>query len=235
MQKIIPTHVAIIPDGNRRWAKERGKRAYFGHSRGVAVFEKIALYSFDQGVRCLSIWGMSLDNMQRRSVTEVMGLMKVFKKEFTRLARSEEIHQREVQINVLGEWNRYFPRDVCEAINQARKATRMYEKGKLNFLLVYNGTDEIIRAIQAITDAGEGRGGKVTANLIKQNLLTRDLPLVDLVVRTGGEPHISNGFMMWDTADAELYFTDKYWPSFDNEDYQMALNDYASRRRRRGR
>ncbi|HBE90192.1 MAG: di-trans,poly-cis-decaprenylcistransferase [Candidatus Andersenbacteria bacterium RIFCSPHIGHO2_12_FULL_46_9] len=235
MQKMIPTHVAIIPDGNRRWAKARGKRACFGHSRGVAAFEKIALYSFDQGVRCLSIWGMSLDNMQRRSVTEVMGLMKIFKKEFTRLAGSEEIHQREVQINVLGEWKRYFPRDVREAINKARKATRMYQKGKLNFLLVYNGTDEMIRAIQAIADAGKAQGVNVTANIIKQNLLTYDLSPVDLVIRTGGEPHLSNGFMMWDTADAELYFTDKYWPAFENEDYRRALNDYAGRRRRRGK
>lgn len=235
MPNIIPTHVAIIPDGNRRWAKRQGRRAYYGHSRGVAAFERIALYSFDQGVKCLTIWGMSRDNMQRRSATEVMGLMKIFKNEFIRLAKSAEIHRREVKINVLGEWNRYFPREVRAAVDEARSATKAYQKGQLNFLLVYNGTDEMMRAIQAMVDERKGQGVKVTANMIKNNLLTRDLPPVDLVIRTGGEPHVSNGFMMWDTADAELFFTDKYWPEFDNDDYQQALGDYASRRRRRGK
>lgn len=235
MPNIIPTHVAIIPDGNRRWAKRQGRRAYYGHSRAVAAFERIALYSFDKGVKCLTIWGMSRDNMQRRSATEVMGLMKIFKNEFIRLAKSAEIHRREVKINVLGEWDKYFPREVRAAIDEARGATKAHQKGQLNFLLVYNGTDEMIRAIQAMVDERKGQEVKVTANMIKNNLLTRDLPPVDLVIRTGGEPHISNGFMMWDTADAELFFTDKYWPEFDNDDYQRALCDYAGRRRRRGK
>ena len=231
----IPAHVAIIPDGNRRWARERGKRAYYGHSRGMAAFEKIATYSFDQGVKCLSIWGMSLDNLKKRSRLEVLGLMKVFKENFLRLAQSEEIHQRRVKINVLGRWDKYFPADVQQAINSARQVTSQYREGSLNILLVYNGTDEMIRAMQAILEKQERQKVRVTKELIKQNLFTWDLPPVDLVIRTGGEPHLSNGFMMWDTADAELYFTEKYWPAFGTDDYQAALRAFANRRRRRGK
>lgn len=234
MEIKVPKHVAIIPDGNRRWAKERGKKAYFGHSCGVAAFEQIAIYAFDQGVECLSIWGMSLDNLRRRSRTEVTGLMQIFAKEFARLAKSADIHSRRIKINVLGQWDRYFPRSVREAIGEAKRATGTYQKGQLNFLLVYNGTEEMLEAIQAIADQGRERAVKVTPRIIKENLLTRDLPPVDLVIRTGGEPHLSNGFMMWETADAELYFTDKLWPAFRTADVARALRDYASRRRRRG-
>ena len=142
--------------------------------------------------------------------------------------------KREVRVNVLGQWEKYFPLEVREAINKAREATMDYQTRNLNFLLVYNGIDEMMGAIQAITDGGKGQKVRVTKKLIKQHLLTRDLPAVDLVIRTGGEPHLSNGFMMWDVADAELYFTDKYWPAFGTEDFQQALDDFAGRRRRRG-
>ena len=234
MNRIIPSHVAIIPDGNRRWAKQRGQRAYYGHSRGVEAFEKLALYSFDQGVRCLSIWGMSRDNLKKRSRLEVLGLMRIFKDNFIKLAQSEEIKKREVKINVIGQWEKYFPLAVRKAINKAQTVTKDYRARNLNFLLVYNGTDEMVGAIQQIVEEGKDQGVKISKKLIKNHLLTRDLPPVDLVIRTGGEPHLSNGFMMWDTADAELFFTDKYWPAFGTGDYQQALDDYAGRRRRRG-
>jgi undecaprenyl diphosphate synthase len=229
-----PRHVAIIPDGNRRWAAKQGKRAFFGHRRGVAAFEKIAIYSFDLGVRCLSVWGMSRDNLQKRSRTEVIGLMKIFKKEFTRLAVSKEIHKREVRINVLGQWDKYFLQGARKAIYKAVDATSEYSGGTLNFLLVYNGTAEMVGAIQAIADKAQERPLRVTKKMVKESLLTKDLPPVDLVIRTGGDPHFSNGFMMWDTADAELIFTDKYWPEFSEIDYLEALNMYAKRRRKRG-
>lgn len=92
MKKMMPTHVVVIPDGNRRWAKEWGKSAYFGHSRGAAAFEKIAVYSFDQGVKCLSIWGMSRDNLEKRSRMEVLALMKIFKDNFVEFLRCRKVN-----------------------------------------------------------------------------------------------------------------------------------------------
>jgi len=233
MTENTPKHVAIIPDGNRRWARLRGKRAFYGHSRGVAAFEKVAMHAFDCGVECLSMWGMSLDNLQKRSKAEVFGLLRIFKNEFRGLAESEEIHRREIKINVLGRWREKFPAAVKAEIERAMETTKKYRSGQLNFFLVYNGTDEMRRAVRGVADSIK-KGGKVTDKMIKNHLMTRGLPRVDLVIRTGGEPHLSNGFMMWDVANAELYFTDKLWPAFTTSDFDDAMNSYRSRRRKLG-
>ena len=113
------------------------------------------------------------------------------------------------------------------------ETTKKYRSGQLNFFLVYNGTDEMRRAVRGVADSIK-KGGKVTDKMIKNHLMTRGLPRVDLVIRTGGEPHLSNGFMMWDVANAELYFTDKLWPAFTTSDFDDAMNSYRSRRRKLG-
>jgi undecaprenyl diphosphate synthase len=236
MTDTIPRHVAIIPDGNRRWAKARGKDAYYGHKRGTALFEEIAWHGFDAGVECLSLWGMSVDNFKKRSKTEIAGLMRILRREFQRLLQSEDLHARRVKVNVFGRWEKIFPAVVKKPIREITELTGNYQSCLLNFLLAYNGTDEMIEAVQAILEQTRRGGGpaRVTGRAIKDNLYTKDLPPVDLLIRTGGEPHLSNGFMMWDVADAELYFTDKLWPDFDKNEFDEALKSYSLRRRRRG-
>lgn len=227
----IPRHVAIIPDGNRRWAKERLLTAFKGHKKGIGAFERVARHAVKRGVEYLSLWGMSIDNFTKRSKEEVAWLQRIFRIEFDKLKKSGEIHERQTKIQVFGRWQELFSVSARKAIEEAIDATKDYDKNYLNFFLAYNGTDEMLQAVQAIVDEGSK---KITADAIKKHLFTRDLPPVDLVIRTAGESHLSAGFMMWDVADAQLYFTDKYWPDFDEREFNKALREYEKRERRRG-
>jgi undecaprenyl diphosphate synthase len=235
MAEIIPRHVAIIPDGNRRWAKQQELTAVQGHEKGVAIFEDVAKHAAERGVEYLSLWGMSRDNFTKRSAQEVAGLLSIFKREFARLADDPGIHERQTRINVFGRWQDKFPASVRREIERAINATQQYTQRQLNFFLAYNGTDEMLQAVQDIVAQAARQPLRVTEKTIKQHLFTRDLPPVDLIIRTAGDPHLSNGFMMWDAADAELYFTDTFWPDFTAREFDSALAAFATRRRRRGR
>lgn len=234
MTEKIPTHVAIIPDGNRRWARQQVKGAMFGHKAGTERFREISLYAADRGVKYLSAWGLSLENTRKRGPVELAGLMKIFREQFQQLQTSDDIHAREVRINVIGRWREKFPAIVKTEIEKAVEATEDYDKFFLNFFLAYNGTDEMIQAVQNLMSA-PGAEMVITGEDIKRNLFTKDLPPVDLVIRTGGEPHLSAGFMMWDVADAELYFPDVYWPDFTPAEFDKALKFYGRRERRFGK
>lgn len=231
----VPRHVAIIPDGNRRFAKEKGKSVYEGHRAGASMFKEVAEQAAKRNIKYLSAWGMSLDNYTKRSIKEVAGLMRIFKREFERLEKDEGIHKRQTRVQVFGRWREKFPATVKKAIEKAIDATAGYDRYYLNFFLAYSGTDEMLTAMrQIVNKARVGKVKRITAKTIKQHLSTRDLPPVDLVIRTAGEPHLSAGFMMWDVADAQLYFTDKYWPDFTLAEFDKALTEYSKRERRLG-
>ena len=230
----VPRHVAIIPDGTRRWAREHGLGVFAGHRRGVEAFEGVARHAAEREIKHLSLWGLSLDNLVKRSKGEITWLFRIFKKEFGKLAKSEEIHKRQTRVRVFGRWREKFPEGAMAAIEKAEEATKHYDRYYLNFFLAYNGTDEMVQAVQEVVDQARGNELRVTPGLIKEHLFTRELPPVDLVIRTAGEPHLSAGFMMWDVADAQLYFTDKYWPDFDAGEFDQALADFTKRARRFG-
>lgn len=235
-ESIVPKHVAIIPDGNRRWAREQGLSVYEGHNRGVESFRTILKHAADQGVYAVSMWGMSVDNFTRRSPREIRDLLRIFYDQFTAMITDEELHERNIRIRVFGRWREKFPGTVRQAIEKAEDVTKDYTRYMCNFLLAYNGTDEMMQAIQQIVnDSQQKKRVKITPALIKQHLFTKDLPPVDLVIRTGGEPHLSAGFMMWDIADAQFHFTDTYWPAFTPAHFDKALADFASRERRLGK
>ncbi|MEK7499183.1 MAG: polyprenyl diphosphate synthase [Patescibacteria group bacterium] len=231
MNKAIPTHIAIIPDGNRRWAAENTMSPLDGHKQGAEVLRVIMPHAADTGVKYISIWGMSLDNFTKRSMTEVAGLLSLFRKEFLDLAVSDDIHTRKVRINVFGRWEEKFPKPVKNAIQKAIDATKDYSDHYMNFFLAYNGVDEMTRAIQNIVSEGVQN---VTPEVIKHHLFTKDVPPVDLIIRTGGEPHLSAGFMMWDVTDSQLWFTEKLWPAFSIQDFDEAIEEYSNRQRRKG-
>lgn len=231
MSEIIPTHIAIIPDGNRRWAAERGESPIAGHTQGSEVMRAIMPHAADAGVKYVSVWGMSLDNFTKRSLSEVGGLLALFRSEFLDLAVSDDIHSRKVKINVLGRWREKFPSPVTSAVQKAIDATQHYSDHYMNFFLAYDGVDEMIQAIEALVKAGTQ---KITREIVKQHLFTKDLPPVDLIIRTGGEPHLSAGFMMWDVTDSQLWFTEKLWPAFTTADLDEAIAAYSTRQRRKG-
>lgn len=227
----VPRHVAIIPDGNRRWAIEHRVSAVDGHAQGAQVMRIVMPYAADQGVEHISLWGMSLDNFTKRSISEVTGLLALFRKEFQDLAINQDIHSRHTRVNVFGRWQEKFPFPVRISVEKAIAATSCYSQHYLNFFLAYDGVDEMTAAVQNIITEGIT---SVTPDIIKQHLFTKDLPPVDFIIRTGGEPHLSAGFMMWDVTDSQLWFTEKLWPDFTTADFDAALAAYATRHRRKG-
>lgn len=236
MQKeaiIVPYHVAIIPDGNRRWAKKHGLKPWEGHEEGAKNFEKLINYSLKYGIKVLSIWGSSMDNLLKRPISEKRALLEIYRVYFKRLLEGKEIYENEVRVNIVGRWEEQFPKSLKALLYEAIDKTKHFKKRVLNFMLAYSGTDDMQLAIQKINDKYE-KGTKVTQDLIKENLMTKGLPSVDLLIRTGGEPHNSTGFMMWDTSDSQYYFSPETFPDFNEEKYQEALDDYARRQRRFG-
>ena len=236
MEKItenLPCHVAIIPDGNRRWAKKRGLPAWDGHEVGAQNLEKIIKFSSEKGIYCLSFWGSSLDNLKKRPLDEKRALLKIYEKYFSRLIENKDIQKEEVKINFIGHWQEQFPDSLKKIINQVIDKTKNYKKRILNFFLAYSGTDEMIGAIGKMVEKYSSKE-KITAAIIKDNLMTWEIPAVDLIIRTGGEPHLSSGFMMWDAADAQFYFSEDFYPDFDEKKFDAALQDYAKRQRRFG-
>ncbi|MBU2028700.1 di-trans,poly-cis-decaprenylcistransferase [Patescibacteria group bacterium] len=231
--KKLPNHVAIIPDGNRRWAKKRGLPAWEGHEAGAQNLEKLIKFSAQKGIYCLSFWGSSLDNLKKRPLEEKRAMLKIYEKYFSRLIENKDIAEKEVRVNFIGRWQEQFPDSLKKIINQVIQKTQNYQKRILNFFLAYNGTDEMVRAISQIAEKYNSQK-EITAAIIKDNLMTREIPAVDLIIRTGGEPHLSAGFMMWDAADAQLYFSNEYYPDFNEEKFDAALQDYARRQRRFG-
>lgn len=230
----LPRHLVIIPDGNRRWATERGLESWKGHEAGAENTEKLIREAKRLGIREISFWGSSLENLVKRPVLESKALLRIYETYFKRLLESDDIHKDEVQIRFIGRWEEQFPASLKKIMYDCIDATKNYKKHFLNFLLAYSGDDDMRTAFQKIAEKLKP-GETVTDEMIKENLMTRDLPPADFLIRTGGEPHLSAGFMMWDIANTQLYFSEKYYPDFDESSLREALVDYLSRGRRFGK
>ncbi len=229
-------HIAIIPDGNRRWARKKGMARFLGHKSGAEITENILKTAFDLGVSYVTLWGASVNNITKRPKIEVNYLLNVFEKYFLKLAESPEVHKRKIKVNAFGRWEELFPIRVKKAIQKAIDATKKYKGKELTILLAYSGIDEMIMAIEKIAKLKtKNLKLKTTYKLVKENLWTKDLPPVDLVIRTGGDPHWSSGFMMWHTTDSQFYFTQTLWPDFNEKELKKAITEYAKRERRLGR
>jgi len=234
--KNLPTHIAIIPDGNRRWAKKRKLQPWLGHRAGAKAFEKVLEKALELKIPYLTFWSGSWDNLTKRPKIEVNFLFKVYADWFQRIAKDKRIHQNKVRVNFLGRWKEILPQTTQRVIEKALTATKDYHQHSLTFLLAYNGMDEMRDCLQKITELARNKPIKITEKLIKENLWTKDLPPVDLVIRTGcqDDPHLSAGFMMWDTAYSQLHFTQTLLPSFTSKEFAKIIQDYAQRERRMG-
>ncbi|MDR3559730.1 MAG: polyprenyl diphosphate synthase, partial [Candidatus Pacebacteria bacterium] len=160
----IPGHVAIIPDGNRRWARARGLESWKGHETGAENFEKLISKALDKGIRCLSIWGSSMDNLLKRPVAEKKALLDIYKRYFKKLLEGKEIYENEVQVNFIGHWEEQFPESLKSTIRETIEKTRHYKKRMLNFMLAYSGTDDMLMAIKKINDK-YGVGAEITPQI----------------------------------------------------------------------
>jgi len=232
-KKEIPMHVAIIPDGNRRWATQNNVEPWIGHDAGAKIIEELANKSREIGIKHLSIWGSSVENMHKRPIKERRALVEIYEKYFTKLVSSDDVFAQEVCINVFGQWRTQLPKNLVSIIESGIEKTKYHKKYFLNFFLSYSGDEEMLNAVQAIAQDGL-QSGDITKETIKSYLLTKDLPAVDYLIRTGGEPHLSAGFMMWDTANAQLFFSDKHFPDFHGEELVKSIDEYVKRIRRLG-
>jgi len=226
-------HIAVIPDGNRRWARAKALKPWFGHKQGKENLKEILKIVFELKVPCFSFWASSKDNFEKRSPSEVAFLLDLFKNGSIELVDDKDIHENKVKINIIGDWRKQFPEDVKKPMEQLIEATKNYNKFQLNFLVAYSGIDEMLKTVKKIVGQNSDKE-IITPEFIKKSLLTKDLPPVDYLIRTGGEPHMSSGFMMWDTADSQLYFSDKPWPDFTANDFKEAIKEYFTRGRRFG-
>jgi undecaprenyl diphosphate synthase len=217
-------HVAIIMDGNGRWAKKRLLPRVAGHKAGVEAVRTIVRAAGDLGIEAMTLYAFSSENWKRpeEEVSDLMGLMKRFI-----LSDLEEFAANDVKLKVIGNWRALAP-DVVALIENALERTSGNKRTTLAVALNYGAQDELVRAAKAAAEAGE-----ISEAAIEANLDTADMPPLDLLIRTSGEVRLSN-FLLWQSAYAELYFTDILWPDFKPADLKAALDHFARRDRRYG-
>ncbi|MGI0070736.1 MAG: polyprenyl diphosphate synthase [Thermoplasmata archaeon] len=230
----VPRHLAIIMDGNRRFAGERGIGVQDGHQAGRDTLEELLNWCLDLQIRILTVYALSTENFSRPA-EEVNGLMELFDKSLRDIATDERVRRHQIRVRVIG--NRHaLPARVQEAIEIAETATRGYSEYQYNVALAYGGRDEIVQAIRAL--AREVRDGQlepeaIDSDAVARHLYTRDLPDPDLIFRTSGEERISN-FLLWQSAYSELYFSDVLWPGLTRVEFLRAIRTFQLRRRRYG-
>jgi undecaprenyl diphosphate synthase len=224
----VPTHVAIIMDGNGRWARQRGLPRAEGHRRGTENLRRTLRSAVEFGVEILTIYAFSTENWERPPL-EVQMLMRILERVIDR--ELNELHENGVQIRHIGELERIDPR-LQKKIKHACDYTRDNTRLILNVAFNYGGRDEIVHAVQQIVrDAIPADA--ISEETISHYLYTSGLPDPDLIIRTSGELRLSN-FLIWQGAYAEYYTTPTYWPDFDKDEFRKALVEYSQRKRRFG-
>lgn len=231
-QEKIPRHVAIILDGNGRWAKKRLMPRNYGHRAGAKTLEQICEDAWDLGIQYLTVYAFSTENW-KRSVEEVTGIMTILRNYLVNSV--ERANRNNMRVRVIGERHRLAP-DIVSAIENMENRTAANTGLQFTIAINYGGRDDITRAVRKIAEevsTGELKTEDITEDLISRHLDTRDLPDPDLLIRTSGEQRISN-FMPWQVAYSEFYCCDTLWPDFRKEDLKKAIDWYAGRDRRYG-
>jgi len=228
----IPTHVAIIMDGNGRWAKERGLLRVNGHAEGAKRVQEIVRAANDSGVKFLTLYTFSTENWNRPKI-EVDFLMNLLGNQLT--AALNDFQKNNVRFQAIGEIDR-LPESMQKKINEFQKATAGNTALTLTLALSYSGRTEIVQAARRISEdvlKETLKPEEITAEVFSRYLYTKDMPDPDLLIRTSGECRISN-FLLWQLSYSEFYITDTYWPDFKKEEFLKALEDYETRERRFG-
>lgn len=228
----IPAHVAIIMDGNGRWAQKRNLPHMAGHNAGMLAIKEIVKASSSLGVKHLTVYAFSTENW-KRSQEEVNGIFKLLiiyiEKELS------ELHESNVKVRVLGDYGK-LPQDAVKSLERSLKTTRNNTGLQFNIALNYGGRDEILRAVRKLAvdiEAGSLRAEEITEEMITENLYTAGIPDPDMIIRTSGEMRLSN-YLLWQCAYSEFVFTDVLWPDFSREEFEKTIEIFQNRKRRFG-
>lgn len=229
----VPKHVAIIMDGNGRWAKKKGMLRSFGHKSGVESVRTAVRFCRNQQIQSLTMFAFSSENWFRPP-TEVRSLMELF--HFVLGKEVRKLHKNNVRLRVIGDTSRFDSR-LIEKIAEAEELTRNNQSLTLNIAANYGGKWEVVNTCRNIIDkcqAGELSPEALSEEMFFEQTTLADQPEVDLLIRTGGDMRISN-FLLWHIAYAELYFTETLWPDFGENEFMAAIEEFSSRQRRYGR
>jgi len=231
----VPRHLAIIMDGNRRYAQHEGLSTGEGHKIGGEKLEEVIAWSHEVGIEGLTVFAFSMENFNRPP-NEVKRLMSMFERELHRLGSDKRLHEKKVRIRVIGQTDK-LPEQVAKAAEDIMRASEQHDRYYFNIAIGYGGREEIVAAVKKI--AQEVHDGKldpedIGKNLLSSYLYTADTPDPDLILRTSGEERISN-FLLWQLAYSELYFSDVYWPALRKTDFLEVIQSFQHRQRRYGK
>ena len=231
-----PEHIAIILDGNRRWASGLSLNPWVGHHYGAEKTEDLLDWCMDLGVKSITLYAFSTENFTRSS-QEVDGILRIVEEKLSELLKAERIHKNKVRVKVIGRSD-LLPESLQEMIEQVEEATKNYGKHFLNLALAYGGRAEIVDAARKIAQkvrSGRLESDEIDEDVFERHLYTSHMPQQDpdLIVRTSGEERLS-GFLLWQSAYSELCFLDVYWPAFRKIDLLRAIRTYQMRKRRFG-
>lgn len=221
-------HVAFIMDGNRRWAKEKNLQLVVGHTKGYQIIEPLISYAHKKGIKYLTFWAFSTENW-KRDKNEISVLFQIFRKLFAGEIINR-LHKKGVKINVLGDIDK-FPDTIAENLKNLIAKTKNNTAITVNIGLNYGGREEILRAVNNLLQSGKK---EVDEKTFSSFLYTKDQPDPELIIRTSGEKRLS-GFFPWQSVYSELYFPKIYWPDFNEQEFEKALEEYIRRKRNFGK
>lgn len=225
MEKIKLSHIGIIMDGNRRWAKKKNLPTSAGHKAGVDTLEKIVKEAVKQGINYLTVYALSTENIKEREKQEVKELFGLIKEGFVK--KLSVLKKESVKVTFFGNL-KTLPKLTQKILKETENNLREGKRVQLNIAINYGARDEIVRALNNLQDK------KITEEEINKNLDSATIPDPDLIIRTGGQKRLSN-FLLWQAAYSELYFTDVLWPDFDEKEFRKAILDFEKRKRNFGR
>ena len=237
--EVMPTHVGLILDGNRRYAKQKGlKKLTDGHRLGADKLDEVLVWCEDLRIPMITIWALSTENLARES-NEIGNLLKIIEDKIEAIAADPQTHRRRMKIRALGKID-MLPDSTRKVLAKAEEATKDYHDFRLNIAIGYGGREEIVDALRKLLlsrnpgdETIEKVASEITPEAIGKHLYTVDLPDPDLIIRTSGETRLS-GFLLWQSAYSEFYFCDAYWPAFRQIDFLRAIRSYQQRQRRFG-
>ena len=230
----MPHHIAIIMDGNRRYAKEMGLNPLEGHQHGREKLKEVIEWCLDVDLKVLTVYAFSTENF-KRAQKEVKHLMSLFERNFKILAEDKRVNKYKIRVRVFGQLD-LLPKRVQKSIDTVMAKTKDFDKYYYNMCVAYGGRQEIVDAIKDIArDVKNGKVPikKIDEKLVSSYLYTQDVPDPDLIIRTSGEERISN-FLLWQMAYSELYFTDVFWPGMTKIEFLQAIRSFQLRKRRIG-